>query len=158
MSGGRVISAYEAGVKALTDRSTGLARNRPISPRPIPYIMPTKLLRDQIDPMGTTRTTTDDTEKAHEATGPKAVAGNRLIGIFRTGRKMPAGISNKAGQGKLIKAHQRGAEHAPRRSSPGSGPVSRTGARYGNGGPPIRRPFRSASSPPDQWRRPRRRR
>ena len=50
--------------------------------------------------------TARDPEQAHPAAGPQAVAGNRLIGIFRTGRQVSAGVADEIGERQLIETDE----------------------------------------------------
>ena len=51
-------------------------------------------------------------EQPHPAARPKPVPRDGLIGIFRTGRQVAAGIADEAGKGELVKAHEARADEA----------------------------------------------
>ena len=50
---------------------------------------------DRIKTMRAQGAAAHDAKKAHPAAIPQAMAGDRLIGIFRTGRQMTAGIADE---------------------------------------------------------------
>ena len=50
--------------------------------------------------------------------------GDGLIGIFRTGRQMAAGIADEAGKRQLVQAHEAGAEEAARGFAERAGEVT----------------------------------
>lgn len=57
-------------------------------------------------------------EQSHPAACPQAMTSNRFIGVFRTGRQMPAVITDKAGKGKLVKPHKPGTDKPAGRFAP----------------------------------------
>src|SRR5690606_13179055 len=87
-------------------------------------------LRHRIDTMRAARPAAHEAEQPHPTSGPKAMAGNRLIGVFGTGGEMPAGIAHESGKRELIKPDERRAHDPPRRLGPGAGPVSRLSAHW----------------------------
>lgn len=105
-------------------RSGGLLPDPPISPGKIPVVAICEPLRHRIDAMCTAWPTAHHAEQAHPSPGPQAVARYRLVGIFRAGRQMPAGIADEARQRQLVEPDKRCACDAARRLAPWAGPVA----------------------------------
>ena len=70
-----------------------------IAPGQIPACTPAgNVAGHHIKPRGAPGLTAQQPRQCHPAAGPKAEALDRLVGIFRTGRQMPAFEANEAGQ------------------------------------------------------------
>src|SRR4051812_37710507 len=61
-----------------------------IAPRQIPAGVLRHLLGNEIEAGGSPRMTPGEPRKRHPAAGPEAVPSDRLVGIGRAGRQMPA--------------------------------------------------------------------
>ena len=104
----------------------GLSFYSPIAPRHEPPVAAVELLWHAVDPVCSIGAAADHSKQRHPASGPQTVAGNRLIGIFRTGGQMAAMLPNQARQCKLICAHQECTQYAPRRLAPFAVEIPRT--------------------------------
>ncbi len=60
------------------------------------------VLRNIINTVRAARPTPRNAEQGQPASGPKAMAGDRLIGIFRTGGQMAAMIAYKSRKRQLV--------------------------------------------------------
>ena len=90
--------------------------DRAVTPWRVPAIAVGKRLGNPVDAMRAPRAAARDAKQAHPAAGPETMAGYRLVGIFRAGRQVPAGVADEARQGQLVQPHNRGHQE--------SGPVS----------------------------------
>ena len=132
---------------------TGVRRRVGAVPaRVAPGQIPPRLLRQrvghEIEPMRAPRLAAQQPREGHPAARPQAIAVDRLVGVVRAGRQMPA-----------MKTDQRRERVAIRLDQPPTGEARGTAAEVGGGRqliPP--RPWRRAWPRSGRWRRPRRRR
>src|SRR5262245_163736 len=96
----------------------------PISPRRVPEVGRGERGRHVVDPVRAAGTAAQHAKQAHPAAGPEPMPGDRLVGIFRTGRQMPAGIADKTRKRELVNPDECGAEEAAGRLVPRAGPVA----------------------------------
>lgn len=108
-----------------------MAPDLPVSPRREPPIAPFQFHRNAIDAMSSPGAAAHHPEQAHPASGPHAVAGDGLVGIFRAGRHVAAMLADQTGQRDLIRADKRSTEQAARCLAPGTIEVARTRALTG---------------------------
>jgi hypothetical protein len=85
-------------------------RNTPQSPRRPPDEPALQHLRHRIIPPGAARPAAHEPKQRHERPLPEPMPGDCLIAIFRTGRRMAAGLADEGGERELIGADQRKAE------------------------------------------------
>ncbi len=116
MSVTKASSSYEANSHSLgmSLSASVIVRSMeaPETPRRVPFQFRRENFRHIVDPICPAWPAAHEAEQPHPAARPKPMPRNRLIGIFRTGRQMAAGIADKAGKGQLIEAHKAGAEEA----------------------------------------------
>ena len=139
------VSAVAAGRAIVTAKASGATvpssrRHRPASARirrkpsnnhaetasgrAVPPAPPAHLLRHRIVAGSPPRIAARDPHGGEPAAGKEAVAGDRLIGEFGTGRLVTAGIADEARQGELVEANEADAGEAARRPRPRSGIVA----------------------------------
>jgi hypothetical protein len=88
-------------------------------PRCPPHEPGAEIFGHIVDAVGAARAAATDPEQRHPSSVPQPVPGDGLIGIFRTGRQMAAGIADEPGERELIQTHQPGAQQPSRRFPPG---------------------------------------
>ncbi len=85
-------------------------RNTPKPPRRPPDKPALQHFRHRIVPPGAARSAAHEPKQRHERTLPQPMPGDCLIAIFRTGRRMAAGLADERGERELIGTDQRKAE------------------------------------------------
>src|SRR5690606_10616105 len=99
---GRALTAvFRTGPSAaLALRDAPQAPGRPPAPAAFSHF------RHGIETVRAARAAAGDAEERQEAALPEAVARNRLVAVFGTGRQVPAGIADETGKRQLIEPDQ----------------------------------------------------
>ena len=154
-----------SGPRHAASRVPALPADPPQTPGRPPDLVLVETVGNEVHPMGAARPASHDPEQPHPAAAPQPMPGDRLIGIFRTGRKVPAGIADEARQRQLVEPDEACAQQPCRRLRPGPGEIARASSSIGRSGhccgspmlcvpprpggdkPPLLSPIRSVDRP-----------